>query len=77
MQCSVPVFFLFDLEKILNMPDTKFSELYQSGYGSPLYSGVEAFSKLDFDKIYSCGPITNELINTVMQSYYTLIILYR
>ncbi len=58
----VPVFFLFDLEKILNMPDTKFSELYQSGYGSPLYSGVEAFSKLDFDKIYSCGPITNELI---------------
>lgn len=58
----VPVFFLFDLEKLLSMPETKFSEIAQSGYGAPLYSGVEAYSKLDFDKIYSCGYITPELV---------------
>lgn len=58
----VPVFFLFDLERILKMPETKFSEFGQAGYGSPLYSGVEAFSRLDFDKIYSCSTITKELV---------------
>lgn len=58
----IPIFFLFDLERLLKMPGTKFSEVAQSGYGSPLYSGVEAFSKLNFDKIYSCGFITKELV---------------
>ena len=48
----VPVFFLFDLEKLLSLPGVEFSEKKQSGYGSELKSGIEAFSKLDFDKIY-------------------------
>ena len=51
----VPIFFLFDLGKLLSLPDVKFSEQPQSGYGSELYSGAEAFSKLQFDAIYSSG----------------------
>ena len=51
----VPVFFLFDLGKLLSMPNTKFSELTQAGYGSDLYNSVESFQKLNFDKIYSKG----------------------
>lgn len=53
----VPVFFLFDLEKLLSMPETKFSELAQSGYGSMLYSGIEEFQKLNFNNIYSNGYV--------------------
>ena len=53
----VPVFFLFDLEKLLSMPETKFSEFAQSGYGSPMCSEIEDFQKLDFDKIYSSGYV--------------------
>ncbi len=49
----VPVFFLFDLEKMLLLPETQFAEQSQSGYGSKLQKGVQAFSSLDFDKIYS------------------------
>lgn len=49
----VPVFLLFNLEKLLSLPNVKFSETKRSGYGgSPLKSGVEEFAKLDFDKIY-------------------------
>jgi hypothetical protein len=48
----VPIFLLFDLEKLLRMPGVQFSETYQSGHGSEMYSGVEAFSKLNFDYIY-------------------------
>ena len=54
--------FLFDLKELLKIPDTKFSQVAQSGYGSPLYSGIEAFSELSFDKIYSCGFMTKELV---------------
>lgn len=53
----VPVFFLFDLEKLLKMHDTRFSEVAQSGYGGELLSGEEEFEKLDFSKIYSTGPL--------------------
>lgn len=51
----VPVFFLFDLEKLLSLPGVQFSEMRQSGYGSLLQNGTDAFSKLNFDKIYSKG----------------------
>lgn len=55
----VPVFFAFDLEKVLSIPGVKFSEGSQAGTGNPLKSGVEEFSKLDFDKIYSDGYSEN------------------
>lgn len=55
----VPVFFVFDLDKILSLPGVKFSEGSQAGAGAPLKSGVEEFSKLDFDKIYSDGYSEN------------------
>ena len=51
----VPIFFLFDLAKLLSLKGVKFSERRQSGGGSRLYEGVESFSKLDFKKIYSTG----------------------
>lgn len=49
----VPVFFLFNLEKLLNSPGICFSEKGQAGYGSEICCGEEEFNKLDFDKIYS------------------------
>ena len=55
----VPVFFLFDLEKLLNLSETRFSEFAQSGRGCLALSGVEDFQKLDFSRIYSTGYIEN------------------
>ncbi len=49
----VPVFFLFDLEKLLKKTGVRFSERSQAGYGAKLFEGEEAFSKLNFDNIYS------------------------
>lgn len=51
----VPIFFLFDLAKLLSIKGVKFSERRQAGSGSELYEGIEAFSKLNFKKIYSVG----------------------
>ena len=48
----VPIFLLFDLDKLLSLPGVQFSETSQAGYGARVYSGVEAFSKLNFDYIY-------------------------
>ena len=48
----VPIFLLFDLDKLLALPGVQFSETSQAGYGAKLYSGPEAFSKLNFDYIY-------------------------
>ena len=48
----VPVFFLFDLDKLLSLPGVHFSETTQAGHGAKTYSGVEAFSKINFDYIY-------------------------
>ncbi len=48
----VPVFLLFDLEKLLALPGVEFSETSQAGHGAKAFSGVEAFSKLNFDYIY-------------------------
>jgi len=51
----VPIFFLFDLEALLKLEGVSFSETSQAGHGSALFSGVDAFSKLNFDAIYSQG----------------------
>lgn len=48
----VPIFFLFDLNRVLSIPGIQFSEFSQAGRGAELYSGVENFSKLNFDYIY-------------------------
>lgn len=48
----VPIFLLFDLEKLLSLPGVEFSETSQAGHGARVYSGVEAFSRLKFDYIY-------------------------
>lgn len=56
----VPIFFLFDLERLLNMKETTFSAQGQAGHGSPTFRGVESFAKLPFDKIYSTGPSDKE-----------------
>lgn len=48
----VPIFLLFDLEKLLSLPGVEFSETSQAGYGAQVYSGIEAFSRLNFDYIY-------------------------
>ena len=52
----VPIFFLFDLSKLLSLDGVQFSERGQAGKGSELHHGAEAFSNLDFKKIYSTGP---------------------
>lgn len=57
----VPVFLLFDLEKLLSMEGTKFSALSQAGRGNPVYSGVDAFAALPFDSIYSNGYCSDEV----------------
>lgn len=51
----VPIFFLFDLDKVLTLPDVSFSETSQAGHGSTLLSGADNFSNLNFDAIYSSG----------------------
>lgn len=59
-QCAnvpIPVFLLFDLERLLQLDLIEFSEVGQAGYGtSPLFHGEEAFARLPFGKIYSDGP---------------------
>ena len=59
----VPVFLLFDLEKLLSMKETTFSAQGQAGHGSPTFRGVESFAKLPFDKIYSDGPCDKETMS--------------
>lgn len=57
----VPIFLLFDLEKLLLMDGTQFSALSQAGHGNPIYSGIDAFAALPFDSIYSSGYCTAEV----------------
>lgn len=58
----IPVFFAFNLEKLLNDPKVKFSETSQAGHGSMMKSGEEEFEKLSFDKIYSDGYVDDEML---------------
>lgn len=55
----VPVFFLFDLNKLLCMEETSFSGQSLAGGGGNLGQGEEAFSKLDFSQIYKKGYMEN------------------
>lgn len=48
----VPVFFLFDLAKLMTHPDVKFSELSQAGHRAKTFSTVEEFSRFKFECIY-------------------------
>lgn len=48
----VPVFFLFDLEKLMAHPDVEFSEFSQAGHRAITFNGIEAFSCLNFEYIY-------------------------
>ena len=56
----VPVFLVFNLNKLLSDSATKFSETSQAGYGTTLYNTVSDFEKLDFDKIYGGGALSKE-----------------
>lgn len=56
----VPVFLVFNLEKLLSDPKTCFSELTQAGSGSQRFSGEQNFETLQFDKIYSNGAVDDE-----------------
>lgn len=59
----VPIFLVFDLNALLNMPDTRFSAKGQAGHGSEILHGELAFSQMPFDKIYSVGPCNHETIS--------------
>lgn len=58
----VPIFFAFNLEKLLKDPDIRFSKGSQAGYRESTYSGVESFALLPFDKIYSNGIVDEETL---------------
>lgn len=53
----VPVFFAFDLSKLLLMGGVSFSEMSQAGGGSPLYNTPDDFACFNFDEIYRFGPM--------------------
>lgn len=57
--CPVPVFFAFDLAKFLSLPGCTFSETSRAGNAPALLSGVEEYSKLNFQMIYKNGPMEN------------------
>lgn len=60
----VPVFLVFDLEKLLSLPGVEFSEKSLAGHGDKLFSGVEAFEKLNFERIYGYGPMQDSKADT-------------
>lgn len=56
----VPVFFLFDLVKLLSLPETKFSGTALSGKGIADYKNTpDDFSRFRFETIYSDGPMSD------------------
>lgn len=56
----VPIFFAFNLEELLNDEKIRFSNFSQAGFGSEMHKGLEGFSKLRFDKIYTDGYVDEE-----------------
>ncbi len=58
----VPIFFAFNLEKMLGDPNVMFSESSQAGRGAVIQSGEDHLKKLPFDKIYSSGPAEDGII---------------
>lgn len=59
----VPVFFLFDLEKLLKRKDVYFSEMSQAGYGSNLLQGIDDFANMNFERIYSSGSMIDASVD--------------
>lgn len=59
----VPVFFIFDLEKILAMQGSLFSDQSQAGTGAVASSGESAYEALPFDKIYATGYMEDPQID--------------
>ena len=60
-QCPVPVFLFFNIEKVLNHPESLFSEKSLASNESVyLYNTPEEFSKLPFDKIYHDKKMTRD-----------------
>lgn len=57
----IPIFFAFNLEKLLTDPKVMFSEMTQAGAGSPRFSGEEHFARLPFEKIYSDGYVEDDI----------------
>lgn len=59
----LPIFFAFNLEKLLLSEQVVFSNFSQAGYGSPVFHGLDDFSQLEFEKIYSHGVADKEIID--------------
>ncbi|SFP39771.1 protein of unknown function [Butyrivibrio proteoclasticus] len=57
----VPIFLFFDLQKVLEDPSTRFSELGQAGHGNKTCNSEEEFAKFDFEKIYNPIPAKDEV----------------
>ncbi|MGN0242963.1 MAG: DarT ssDNA thymidine ADP-ribosyltransferase family protein [Lachnospiraceae bacterium] len=55
----VPIFFLFDLNTLLQLPGTRFSEQSLAGGGEVLLSGEDNFAHLNFEQIYKNGYMEN------------------
>lgn len=55
----IPVFFVFNLDKLLEHPNIQFSEMSQAGVGSKICKTPEEFQQFDFKKIYSEGHSDN------------------
>jgi hypothetical protein len=53
----IPIFFILDLEKLLDDPSVGFSGRSQAGFGSDICHGVNKFRELDFKRIYSDGSM--------------------
>lgn len=53
----VPVFFLFDLQKLLEMKETAFSAISQARKESAVFCGADAFAKMPFDAMYQMGSM--------------------
>ena len=58
----VPIFFLFNLEKLLMDSNIKFSEMSQAGNGAPMLCGEKSFTELSFEKIYSDGFVDEDIL---------------
>lgn len=59
--CPVPVFFCLKASSVLEMEGVQFAECGLAGNcGHPLQQGVEAYSRLHFQKIYHNGPYNRE-----------------
>ena len=58
----VPVFFLFDLQTLLCMPETMFTEESLAGENGKVLQGIDDFKMLDFKQIYKNGPMDNPAV---------------